>query len=64
MPLQTALGGGFSDAAKEVEKWDYVVPIAGQGTGLVKKLRKARDIVINYIEGAYEVMEKFQFEDE
>ncbi len=64
MPLQTILGGGFSGAAEGVEKWDYVVPIAGQGTGLVKKLRSCRDIIMDYVEGALEVMERFQFEEE
>jgi NAD(P)H-dependent flavin oxidoreductase YrpB (nitropropane dioxygenase family) len=62
MPLQTILGGGFSFAAQSVEKWDYVVPIAGQGTGMVKKLRSCRDIIMDYVEGALEVMDKFQLE--
>lgn len=62
MPLQAIIGGGLNLAAEEAEVWDYVVPIAGQGVGLVKKLRSCREIMMGYVEGALEVMERFQFE--
>jgi NAD(P)H-dependent flavin oxidoreductase YrpB (nitropropane dioxygenase family) len=62
MPLQMFVGGGMHSAAEEAEVWEYTVPIAGQGTGLVKKLRSCRDIMMDYVEGALDVMDKFQFE--
>ncbi len=62
MPLQMIVGGGLNAAAEEAGVWDYAVAIAGQGTGLAKKLRSCREIMMDYVEGALEVMEKFQFE--
>jgi NAD(P)H-dependent flavin oxidoreductase YrpB (nitropropane dioxygenase family) len=62
MPLQMIVGGGLNAAAEEAEVWDYAVAIAGQGTGLVKRLRSCREIMMDYVEGALETMERFQFE--
>jgi NAD(P)H-dependent flavin oxidoreductase YrpB (nitropropane dioxygenase family) len=62
VPLQMIAGAGINLVAEQAEKWDFAVPIAGQGTGLVKKLRSCREIMMNYVEGALDAFEQFQFE--
>ncbi|MFC1823717.1 NAD(P)H-dependent flavin oxidoreductase [Thermodesulfobacteriota bacterium] len=62
MPLQTIVSGDIARAAIEAEEWELLPAFAGQGTGMVRSLRSCRDIMMDYVEGALEVMEKFQFE--
>jgi hypothetical protein len=62
MPLQTILSGAIAKAAIEAEEWEMLPTFAGQGTGMFRNLKSCRDIMMHYVEGALEVMERFQFE--
>lgn len=62
MPLQTIISGAISRAARESEEWEMLPTFAGQGTGMFRNLKSCRDIMMHYVEGALEVMERFQFE--
>ena len=62
MPLQTIIGGAISRAAREADEWEMLPTFAGQGTGMFRNLKSCRDIVMHYVNGALEVMERFQFE--
>ena len=64
MPMQTILSGAVYRAAEDAELWDLLPAFAGQGVGMRKKLRRCRDIMMDYVEGALEAMEKLQFEKE
>jgi len=62
LPLQLIISGAIAEAAQEVEEWEMMPTYAGQGTGMFRNLKSCRDIMMHYVEGALEAMEKFQFE--
>ena len=63
MPLQMMVSMPITWAAEKAEKWDYTPTLSGQGVGMVKKLRSCREIMADYVNGALEVMEKFQLDE-
>ena len=58
MPLQGFLVWDLYASIAEAGKTEWVVPMAGQGVGLVKEIKSAAEVLDDIIQGAREVLDR------
>ncbi|WP_293365569.1 nitronate monooxygenase [Phenylobacterium sp.] len=60
MPLQSMVAGPVMSAASRAERKDIVPGFAGQGMGLIKAIRPARDVLADLVSGAEAALARAQ----
>jgi NAD(P)H-dependent flavin oxidoreductase YrpB (nitropropane dioxygenase family) len=58
LPLQSYLVWDLYSNLAQSHKYEYMLPLAGQGAGLIKEVKSAENVVKDIIEQALEIFTK------